>query len=62
MLESFKLKIDNKKVFKNRDLLTFDLKNKTHPYNEIRMGKNCYEKEKLPLISISDNSKIVFFI
>jgi hypothetical protein len=26
------------------------------------MGKNCYEKEKLPLIEISDNSNIVFFI
>ncbi len=26
------------------------------------MGKNCYEKEKLPLIEISDNSNIVFFL
>ncbi len=25
------------------------------------MGKNCYEKEKLPLIEISDKSNIVFF-
>lgn len=26
------------------------------------MGKNCYEKEKLSLIEISDNSNIVFFL
>jgi len=25
------------------------------------MGKNCYEKEKLSLIFISDKSNIVFF-
>ena len=37
------------------------LKNKTHPYIH-KDGKNCYEKEKLPLIRISDNSNITFFL
>jgi len=26
------------------------------------MGKNCYEKEKLPLANANDNSNILFFV
>jgi len=26
------------------------------------MGKNCYEKEKLPLTTANDNSNIPFFV
>ena len=31
------------------------------PLKKLRMGKNCYEKEKLSLMKISDKPNIVFF-
>ncbi|TCK66767.1 hypothetical protein DFQ05_2041 [Winogradskyella wandonensis] len=67
-MKKYLVKRDNGlEITKNKNLkikleLSLYQKNKTHPYRKIRMGKNCYEKEKLPLISISDNSNILFFM
>lgn len=45
-------------------LLSFyiELHKKQNPPLKIKDGKNCYEKEKLPLTHISGNSNILFFL
>ncbi len=44
-------------------LFKFRIDRKTKPtLKKIKDGKNCYEKEKLPLTQISGNSNIMFFL
>jgi len=52
-ISSVKISIVTKAIFKIWAILTIKLKTKP-TLNKLRMGKNCYEKEKLPLTLISD--------
>lgn len=52
-ISSVKISNVTKANFKIWAILTFSTKTKP-TLNKLRMGKNCYEKEKLPLTLISD--------